>query len=108
MLDKYEWFKELSAQLDKKQSDIEIVKLRIVALSAFHKNTPLYMWPQKDREQVNVWLSEIAGLKAGFNELATQYNSENTKFNYRFVNVDELPKGAEKSLPKEYKLYITE
>ena len=107
-LDKYEWFRDVSAQLEKKLSDIHALSSRIRALSAFCKKIPFYMWKQEYREQANAWVSELAQIQASFNDLAAHYNSEMARFNWRFANAAELPQGAEKPLPREYKpLYVT-
>jgi len=106
-LNRYGWFKELSAHLNKKQSEIDALKLRLSALGGFYKNTPFYLYSENHKKQAKLWLSEVARLKAGFNDLATRYNSEHAKLNWRFANMDELPKGAEKTLPKEYELLYT-
>ena len=65
-------------------------------------------WPREDREQYNVWSSEVAGVKASYNSLAAEYNSQMAKFNWRFANVGELPQDAEKPLLREFKPYTTQ
>ncbi len=108
MLTKYEWFKDASAQLDKKQADIGVYERRFQALRDSYSDAPRAKWARDDREQLNIWQSEVAGIKASYNQLASEYNSQMSKFNYRFANVGGLPQGAEKSLPREYKSYIGE
>jgi hypothetical protein len=108
MLAKYEWFKDASAQLDKKQADITVYEGRIKGMDATYQKLPRQKWPREDREQYNVWSSEVAGVKASFNLLAADYNAQMAKFNYRFANVGDLPKGAGKPLPREYRSYVAE
>lgn len=108
MLTKYELFKDEAAQLDKKQADITVYEGRIKAMNETYKDLPRQKWPREDREQYNVWASEVAGVKASFNSLAADYNAQMAKFNYRFANVGDLPQGADKPLPREYKAYVTE
>ena len=108
LLSKYEWFKDASAALDKKQADIAVYDARFKALKEAYVNVPRAKWPRDDREQLSIWQSEVAGIKASYNDLASQYNAQMAKFNYRFANVGELPKGADKPLPREYKTYIGE
>jgi hypothetical protein len=108
ILDKYEWFKDMSAQLDKRQSQIHVLYSRIRALSAFNKNSPVSMWKEEHKEQANGWVSEMAQIQASFNDSAAQYNSEMARFNWRFSDPGRLPQGAGKPLPREYKpIYIT-
>lgn len=108
MLQKYEWFKDASAQLDKKQADIRVYEQRMTQMKDDYAKLERHKWSREDREQFNIWSSEVAGVKASYNSLAAEYNSEMAKFNWRFANVGELPKGAEKPLPREYKPYITQ
>ncbi len=108
MLVKYEWFKDAAAQLEKEQADITVYDGRMTAMNETYKDLARQKWPREDREQYNVWSSEVAGVKANYNSLAAEYNAEMAKFNWRFANVGELPKGAEKPLPREFKPYITQ
>lgn len=105
MLKKYEWFKDAAAQLEKKQADVKVYETRTKSMDVTYKSLPRNKWPREDREQYNVWQSEVAGVKASYNQLAADYNSQMAKFNWRFANVGELPKGADKPLPREFKEY---
>ncbi len=107
-LTKYSWFKEAAAALDKKRADIKVYDVRLKAIEEAYKNLPRQKWPREDRDQYNIWLSEAAGVKASYNALAADYNAQMVKFNWRFANVGELPKGAVDPLPREFKTYITE
>jgi len=107
LLKKYEWFKDASAQLDAKQADIGVYQSRIDGLKAEYPDTPRTKWAREDREQYSIWSSEVAGIRASFNGLAADYNSEMSKANWAFTNVGQLPRGAEKPLPREYKPYET-
>ena len=108
LLRKYEWFKNASSQLDKKQADIKVYQKRITTMSEDYVDLPRNKWPREDREQYNLWQSEVAGIKASYNTLAAEYNSQMSKINWRFTNVGELPKGAETPLPREFKPYQEE
>src|SRR3989339_3159 len=105
MLKKYEWFKDASAQLEKKQADVMVYESRTKSMNEMYKNLSREKWPREDREQFNVWQSEVAGVKASYNQLAAEYNSQMAKFNWRFANVGDLPKGAKNPLPREFKSY---
>ena len=106
LLKKYEDFKEMSAQLDKKLADLKVYEVRFADLLSQYDGVKRKDWAREDREQYNLWQSEQAGIKASYNDLAAQYNSGMSKFNYRFCNVGDLPKGANEPLPREYKPYI--
>ncbi len=63
-------------------------------------------WSREDREQYNIWISEVSGIQASYNSLAAEYNGAMAKINYAFCNVGQLPKGAIEPLPREFKPYV--
>jgi len=95
LLKKYEYFKDLSAAIDKKRADIELYQIEI---SSYTK--------EDDRFYVEQRKSELIGIIAMHNQLCAEYNSAMSKFNYRFTNIGDLPEGATEPLPREYKPYI--
>jgi len=105
-LDKYSWFKDAAAQLEKKRADVGVYDIRIATMSATYAELPRHKWPREDREQMNVWASEVAGVKASYNQLAAEYNAQMAKFNWRFANRGDLPQGASDPLPREFKPYV--
>ena len=105
LLTKYEWFKDASAQLDAKVADMAVYQRRFKTLQEAYDGSPRSKWSREDREQFNIWASELAGIKASYNGLAAEYNSQMSKFNYRFTNAGQLPAGATVPLPREYKPY---
>lgn len=107
ILEKYEWFKDAAAQLDKKRADIKVYDARINNLNESYGEQPRRSWAREDREQYNVWMSEVAGVKASYNTLAAEYNAQMVKFNWRFTDVGDLPQGATEPLPREFKPYVT-
>ncbi len=108
LLRKYEWFKNASSQLDKKQADIKVYEKRISSMTKNYEDVPRNKWAREDREQYNLWDSEVAGIKASYNTLAADYNAQMAKVNWRFANVGQLPEGAEDPLPREFKPYQEE
>lgn len=104
LLQKYEWFKDAAAALDKKQADIKVYEARIAALTADYEGVPRSKWPRDDREQSSIWASELAGVKASYNALAADYNSQMSKFNWRFTNAGDVPQGGQ-PLPREFRPY---
>ncbi|KKM74387.1 hypothetical protein LCGC14_1400840 [marine sediment metagenome] len=107
MLKKYEWFKDAAAALDKKRADVGVYDARVLSLKEGYADTPRKDWAREDREQVNVWSSEKAGIVASYNGLAAEYNAAMAKFNWRFAEAGDLPKGADVPLPREFKPYIS-
>lgn len=109
LLKKYEWFKDAHAQLDAKRKNIQTMQNREKALTDAYlvdgKPTPRNRWTRSDAEQFNQWESEVAGLKANYNDLAAKYNSQMAKFNFRFTNVGDLPAGADEPLPRNVAPY---
>ena len=95
LLKKYEYFKDLSASIDKKRADIEVYQTEI---SSYNKDDDKFYIEQRK--------SELLGIIAMHNQLCAEYNSAMSKFNYRFTNVGDLPEGAVEPLPREYKPYI--
>lgn len=105
LLQKYEWFKDASAQLDKLNADIRVYEQRRKALADTYDGTSRAAWPRDDRQEWNLIASEVAGVKASYNGLAADYNAQMAKFNYAFTNAGQLPQGADRVLPREYRTY---
>jgi len=103
LLKKYEWFKDSAAALDKKTADIKLYQTK---LSRLTEDYPVGQRPRDVREQLAIWESELAGIKASYNSLAAEYNAQMSKANYAFTNVGMLPQGATVPLPREYKPYV--
>ena len=108
LFERYEWFKDAAAQLDKKRADITVYESRFKALEESYAGEPRAKWARDDREQYNIWKSEVAGIKASYNQLAAEYNAGMVKINWRYTNVGDLPPGSTEPLPREFKPYITE
>lgn len=109
LLRKYEWFKDASAQCDAKLATLGVYESRFDDMKESYGPDSLNrrVWDRSDKEQWNIWESEYSGVKASYNDLASQYNSSMAKFNYRFCNTGGLPEGQTEVLPREYKPYIT-
>ncbi|MEK7183126.1 MAG: hypothetical protein AAB776_00660 [Patescibacteria group bacterium] len=107
-LEKYEWFKDAAAQLEKKQADVTVYQGRLDQMAADYAGKTRDDWPREDRQQYNTWASEVAGVKASYNQLAAEYNANMAKVNWQFAEVGDLPPGAETPLPREFKPYMGE
>lgn len=103
MLQKYEWFKDAAAQLNKKQADIKVYQSRLSSMKSDYEGTKRKDWDRTDKEQFSLWQTEVAGVTASYNGLAAKYNAQMAKFNWRFANAGDLPQGATEPLPREFK-----
>jgi hypothetical protein len=101
---KYEWFKDASATLDARHADIAVFDSRFRSIGGKIGECPTGI-DRVSREQCMVWVQEVSGVVASYNDLASQYNSEMAKWNWRFTNIGQLPKGASEPLPREFKPY---
>lgn len=108
LLKKYEWFKDASAQCEQKLATLKTYESRFESMKEGYGVDSLKRrnWAREDKEQWNVWESEYLGLKASYNELASQYNAAMVKFNYAFCNAGDMPDGSMQPLPRQYKPYI--
>jgi len=102
MLTKYEWFKDASAGLDKKQANITVYSARLAVFDGMSRKE----MDRTDKQQQAQWLSEVAGVRASYNDLAANWNSQISKFNWKPF-LGDLPPGAEVLLTKEYAPYET-
>jgi hypothetical protein len=106
MLRKYEWFKDTAAALDAKKASIEVYEARFASTKTSY-GADATKWPRDVRENLAQQLSEVAGIKASFNNLAAEYNADMVKFNWSvFERFGDAPKGAREVLPREFKPYI--
>lgn len=101
LLKKYEWFKNAAAQLDKKAADIKLYEIRIQTLEERFKDKELKRY---ETEQLTLWQTEMIGVKASYNSLAAEYNSNMAKINWAFTNAGQVPAGGE-PLPREFRTY---
>jgi len=97
LLKKYEYFKDLSAAIDKKRNDIELYRSEISTFKVEDNEDKFYISQRK---------SELIGIIGMHNQLCADYNSAMSKFNYRFTNIGDLPEGASEPLRREVKPYI--
>ena len=107
LLKKYEWFKDAAAQLDAKRANLKAAEARMASLKAEYGHEPRTRWAREDREQYNLWETEVNGLVANYNSLAADYNAAMAKINWRFCNAGTLPAGADVVLPREFRNYVT-
>ena len=97
LLKKYEYFKDISAAIDKKRADIEMYKSEISTYKVEDKT---------DKEYIQQRKAELIGIISEHNNLCSEYNSLMSKFNYRFCNKGTLPETNLEPLPREFKPYI--
>jgi hypothetical protein len=95
-LEKYEWFKDAAQQLQKKDADISVYETRFKNMVDSYGLVPRTAWSREDREQWNLWQSEVAGITASYNALAADYNAQMQKFNWQYADTTG-------GIPREYK-----
>jgi hypothetical protein len=105
LLNRYMWFKDASAALDKKKADIALYEQRLAKIEAQYagRETPRHVV-----EQQSLWATEMLGVKASYNSLVAEYNAAMAKINWRFTNVGDLPAGESQVLPRSYREYVTQ
>lgn len=84
---KYEWFKDASAELEKKKADIALYEGRLTSFEIDYGRDRT-RWPRDVREQSNQARSEYLGVVASYNSLAAEYNANSSKFNWSFAEGD--------------------
>lgn len=97
LLKKYEYFKDLSAAIDKKRADLDAYKANLKDYNPKDKDDKFYYEQSK---------MEAMGILTMYNQLVSDYNSGMSKFNYAFCNVGTLPSSNLDPLPREYKPYL--
>jgi hypothetical protein len=100
LLKKYEWFKNAAAQLSAFDATIKVQEKKLNFLESDRAN-----WNRDDRQNWHQATVELAGVKAGYNNLAAEYNAAMSKANYRFCNVGDLPAGATETMRREFASY---
>ena len=106
--DKYAWFKNAYAQLDKKNADIKVYQGKLTGMEADYEGVPRKDWDRVDKQTHQQWTAEVAGVTASYNSLAAEYNAEMAKFYTRFTNVGMLPQGGGGEIPREVAVYKTQ
>lgn len=97
LLKKYEYFKDLSAAIDKKRADLDAYRSNLKDYNPKDKDDKFYYEQSK---------MEAMGILTMYNQLVSDYNSGMSKFNYSFCNVGTLPASNLEPLPREYKPYL--
>lgn len=101
LLKKYEYFKDLSAGVDKADANIKMYQEEIADLEKKNDGS------RDDKFYIQQRKSELMGLISVRNSVAADYNAQMSKFNWRFTNAGDLPAGATVPLPRDYKPYQT-
>ena len=91
MLKKYEWFKDASNQIEKKENDIKMYQNNLVVMKTGYEGEKRKDWDRTDKEQFNQWNTELAGVKASYNGLVAEYNAQSSKFNWGAFNTENIP-----------------
>lgn len=94
-LKKYEWFKDAAETINEKQQTIAVYENNLVNLKEDYKDVPRSKWDRLDKQQYNQWTMEITGIKASYNKVVKEYNSQSSKFNWSLYNTSDLPRSFE-------------
>lgn len=97
LLKKYEYFKDVSAAIDKQRANLDAYKSSLQDYKIIDKDSRFYYEQTK---------AEAMGILTMYNQLVSEYNAGMSKFNYSFCNVGTLPASNLEPLPREYKPYI--
>jgi len=105
---KYEWFKNTAAACDERRASIKVYESKLTNLEEDYEGISRREWDRTDKETMSLWQQEVAGIKASYNILASKYNAQMAKWNWRFCEAGRLPEGATEVLPREFKPYVTD
>ena len=101
LLAKYESFKDEYSQCESLLADANQSITQANTLSVMYSGVPRNQWSQQDSSQWAVYQNAAQGALAQYNNLASDYNANMSKFNYAFCNVGTLPAGATEPLPRQ-------
>lgn len=90
-LTKYEWFKDASAQLEKKLADIDTYQQSLASLQDSYEDTPRKDWDRFDKQNWQQLTQELNGIKSSYNTLAAEYNANSEKFNWSIYKGSDVP-----------------
>jgi len=105
MLTKYEWFKNTGTRLDAMSNGVKVLELRSISMYSDYDGIPRHKWDRTDKQTLSLWQQEAAGAKMAYNNLASEWNAQISKFNWKPF-VGDLPIGAERVLSSTYAPYI--
>lgn len=106
LLEKYTEFKTIHSRLSAMKATIDTLEASKQS-TILSYGSDMAKMPRDVRQDLASSTAEIAGTKAAFNRLASDYNRNMALFNYRFCNIGELPEGAFDPLPRDYVEYKT-
>jgi len=99
-LKKYEWFKDCSNTIEEKRNSIKLYEANLKNIDKQYEGVKRKDWDDFDKAQYNQWSMEIVGIKASYNKVVKEYNSQSDKFNWAMYNTSDLP--------RSYDLYLNE
>lgn len=103
---KYEWFKNVLAQLDAKDASLSAMASKMDQMREDYGDASRANWDRIDKQTMSQWAAERDGLKLSYNNLAAQYNAEMAKWHTEFLNVGKIPAGGDPNMPREVAPYI--
>jgi len=107
MLQKYEWFKNQSASIDKMDQDIKLFKTRISDLDTQYKEygDSSSKWPPHIQVQYNnekqQAREDLIAVVSQRNNIVREYNAQSSKFNWKYFDKTktDIPKKAYNESP---------
>ena len=102
--EKYEYFKDASAKLDALLAGIEVQKGKLDSTKQLY-GADATKWPEDVRERYSKADTEFRGMVLNFNNTASKYNSEMSKFHTSFPNAGLLPEGAKNAPRRDFREY---
>lgn len=94
---KYEWFKNCIATLNAKRASIANCETSLKGISNSYAGQSRTAWSRIDLEEYNLRQTELNGMISSYNQLASQYNSEMSKWHTAFLNAGKIPAGGTNS-----------
>lgn len=101
---KYEWFKNTYAALDAKKASIAVFDNDMDSIKDLYGDNASN-WPRDVRSDAMLSRNEVKAMRASYNRLAAEYNSEMAKWHTEFVNVGKLPAGGNGEIPRDVARY---
>lgn len=86
ILKKYEWFKDMSAQLDKYKADITAFQAQIDDLNADYEGVKRKDWDRVDKQTMSQYRQQLTGILSMYNRLAAEYNAQSNKVNWQYFD----------------------
>ena len=100
----YRNLKTMTWDLERIDRDYTECSMKVAELVKKNRGKGLSNWPANEKSEHEFFAEEVARLKEAHNSIATKYNNEMAKTNWRFTNFHYIPEGVEnRPLPRAFK-----